>query len=484
MTVAISVDSAWNTKCREQNFISGAKSDLPNSLQFEPSGPETSKDKGGQNEDIPEDWSHPSVFQQWLDHQPQPLVQSTSDDCLRLKGRNSQRTCFQRLQHTRQYCSARQQAEKAEGEAFSEDDGVRGGSINESVVDVFSYQQGEEAVMYCSVHKVASTFWIGLFRFLHNDTSGGGESVSSPEMLSKYRVHLTPFKQARPFALAYITHKLRPGKQQFRFMFTRNPYHRLWAVYIDKFVLPDFFFWTHHAPRIQDMVLENSDDVGKTRKPSATCFDVSFENFVEYTVQEESSSFAHSDDHMLPVSRVCNPCAFQPHFIGHLENMTEDSQAVLNRLNLSHVVHNTDFQARAMGHMRTIIDFVHDTIDHREGLRHCVSNEDLQARLLRAFILSGYLPPDVAHRRWPSVNSSPTQLFNMIRELFLDSNRREMEVEAERNTLMVNAYQSLPWELLHRVRDYYKMDFDMFGYDPEPEELFAQRAERERKAML
>ncbi|KAL8591172.1 hypothetical protein ACOMHN_057912 [Nucella lapillus] len=457
-----------------------SKSGPRSSLQWEYNNNNFLRRSGYHNEGSLLEWSHFSVFQQWRQHHPRPLVQSTPEDCLQLKGPGNQRTCYQRLQHVRQYCS-KLQAEEAEGDSFSDlkDQGDR--SVNDSVVDVFSYQQRDRLVMYCNVHKVASTFWVSLFRFLHNDTSGG--PVSSPEVLSKYRVHLTPFKQSRPFASAYFTRKLQPEKGQFRFMFTRNPYRRLWAVYIDKFVLPDYFFWSHHAGVIQDMILEKLYSAN-ARKPPKPCFDASFENFVVYTVQDESSSFRHSDDHMLPVSRVCNPCAFQPHFIGRLENMAQDSQAVLERLNLTHVVKQKHFQERALNHMRTIVDFVYYTVAGGEGLRHCISDENLQARVIRAFVLCGYLPAEVAEIPRTPVAGSPVQMFNMIKDFFLDFNRKEEEVVAQREKIMIGAYNTLPRGLLYQVRDYYRDDFHMFGYHSEPPELFSQRDQRERRAVL
>ena len=429
------------------------------------------------------DWVHPSVFQLWHDRQPRRRTDSVSEDCQQLKGLSAQRTCSQRLRHVRDYCSKRE-AEEAENGAFSDlgeggDVGDVNGrpSINDSVVDVFSYRRGKTMVMYCSVHKVASTYWLRLFRFLHNDTNTG--PVASPEAVSKYKVHLTAFKESRPLALAYVTRMLGPGDEEFRFLFTRNPYRRLWAVYIDKFVLPDFYFWSYHGRAIKDMSSQNYDSNQRLMIFNG-CLEVSFEEFVRYAIQDPSSPTAHSDDHLLPISRTCNPCAFQPHFIGRIESMTDDSWAVLERLNFTNLLQKKNFQDRALDQIRTVTEFVHDTVVARGNLRFCVSDDELQARLLRAFILSGYFPPDVAEVRRTSVATSVTDLLNMMKELFLVYNRGEGEVEAQRKQFFVNAYDSLPRDLLYGVRDYYREDFNAFGYNPEPPELFAERQDKEQ----
>ncbi|KAL8580588.1 hypothetical protein ACOMHN_046791 [Nucella lapillus] len=230
--------------------------------------------------------------------------------------------------------------------------------------------------------------------------------MSRPEALSKYSVHLTPFNQSRPLALAYVTRMLRPGDEEFRFMFTRNPYTRLWSVYIDKFVLPDFFFWSKHASAIIDGRLKKMFPKQKRRYINM-CSDISFEEFVQYAVGDPSSPSWHSNDHILPISKTCNLCSFDPNFIG-----------------------------------------------------------------------SGYLSPEVMwEKRPPLLTRSVTHLVKMMHELFLAQNRTAAQVQKQRTMFFAKAYKALSGTLLLKVQDYYKEDFDSFGYDPEPSELFSDRGD-------
>ncbi|KAK7111413.1 hypothetical protein V1264_011048 [Littorina saxatilis] len=423
-----------------------------------------------------------SVFQWWHDQQPTRPPLTVAQICQQFQGPSVQRACLQRLHTARGYCSKRQSEEEVmkpvDGwEDGGDGDGGGGHVMNDSVVDVFSYRRGNKMAMYCSVHKVASTFWLRLFRFLNNDT---GSPVSSPEALSKFKVHLAPFQSSRPLALAYLTRMLGPDDEEFRFMFTRDPYRRLWSVYIDKFVLPDFFFWSLHARAIKEYNYPDKE----RGKPFSNCLDVSFEEFVRYTVQAPSSPSAPSDDHLVPVFKTCNPCVFQPHFIGSLENMTQDSQAVLDRLGLTKLAQPKDFQQRVLEQIRTVTEFVYESVVKRGSLRHCLSDDELQARLIRAFILNGFLPSKLAEVRRTSVGSSVTDLLNMMKELFLLSKRSEKEVEAQKTRFFINAYDSLHWDLLYQIQGFYKEDFEAFGYDPEPAELFAQRADRKQSLAV
>nr|KAG5713664.1 hypothetical protein BaRGS_024712 [Batillaria attramentaria] len=396
----------------------------------------------------------------------------TPDSCKRLQA-SFQGTCRERLKRVKNYCDRRGDYTN------SIVDDSETGSGNDSIVNVFSYRHRHTVLMYCSVHKVASTFWVRVFRYLHNDTSMG--HVMSPDHVSKYEAHLAPFKASRPLALAYVTRTLRPEDEDFRFLFTREPYHRLWAVYVDKFVLPDYYFWTVHALAIKDMGHVDSD-AKSSRQQFTLCLEITFEEFVRYVIQDESSPLAPMDDHLLPITRTCDPCTFQPHFIGRVENMTEDSAALLERLGLGHVSPKKNFKERALHHIRTVTEFVYDTVIERGHLRHCVSEDNLQARLLRGFILGGYLPPEDAEVRRTSVGTSLSALLKMMEELFLGHDRTETEVLAQRERFFVNAYDALPSDLLPEIRDYYRQDFEAFGYDPEPQMLFKRLLEEQHGA--
>ncbi|XP_076458498.1 carbohydrate sulfotransferase 11-like [Babylonia areolata] len=344
------------------------------------------------------------------------------------------------------------------------------GSSEDKEVEVFSYRRGKTLMMFCNVHKAASTFWLRLFRFLHRDPPS--PPASSLDGISKYRVHLTPFNQSRPLPLARVTRMLRPGEEAFRFMFTRDPYSRLWSVYIDKFVLPDFFFWSQLGSVIKDERRWKGTNPKEKRHPFDVCSDVSFREFVEYAVHDPSFPESHVDDHILPVSQTCDPCSFQPHFIGRLEDMPETSKAVLGRLNLTSLTKDHTFQEHVLSQIRTVAEFVYETVIDRRHLRHCVSDEDMQDRLLRAFVLSGYLPPEVLAGQSPPVVSSLSCLLHRMEKLFLAFNRTTDEVKRQRQLYLTKAYRSLPRHLLLKIRDYYKADFDSFGYNPEPPELF------------
>lgn len=167
--------------------------------------------------------------------------------------------------------------------------------------------------------------------------------------------------------------------------------------------------------------------------------------------------------------------------------MSEDSEIVMERLGFGNATFNhkkKTFQEQVISQIRTVTEFAYDTVVRRQSLRHCVSNEDLQARLMRAFVLNGYLPPEVLERRHKVVSQSLTQLVNLMTQLFVTSRRTRDDVEKQKKRYFLNDFAWLPKDLLLQVRDYYRADFQAFGYDQELSELLTNQSQRWDADML
>lgn len=421
---------------------------------------------------------HPSVFSWWSEVPRNPaFTSSSSETCARFSDVATHRTCVERQERVRAYCVERFRDQHNDKAGNNDTDDTErylaaGDALDDDTyrsVDVLSYEAGSTLLLFCSVHKVASTYWLRVFRFLHNDTNG--RDVRTPQSISKHETHLAPFTSSRALALDYVTRRLHPGVQDFRCMFVREPYHRLWAVYVDKFVLPDNFFWSHHAWQIKKMF--GFPVRAKATTPGTSpCFNVSFEEFVRYVVKTSPRWPGPNDDHVTPAARLCDPCTLKPHFIGHFETLAHDAHQLLQQLSLTDLDPESDFKLHVLNNMHTVTQFVYETVVEQRHFRHCVTDFDLQDRLLRAFILNGYLPPHAAEVRHLAALRSVGELVAMMQELFTSFNRTEPEVRAQRDWHLRQAYRALPVDLLHAVRTYYRDDFQAFGYDPQPADIF------------
>lgn len=389
-----------------------------------------------------------------------------------------------------------------------------------SVDKVYVYEA--QKVAYCSVHKIASTYWIRIFRWLYNDTSSG--HVSSPLLISKFDTHLLPFKKLKTRSQHDKEDKALV-EASYRFLFTRDPYTRLWSVYIDKFVLPDNYFWSFYAPKIKYSVygkmskmpvatrtqykhgVKSSTDgtVQINRGPhwinithmhdgqglksntfsdttpfhhphhvdtrrKAFCPEVTFHEFLQYIVNVATKATGRSlDEHVRPVHYGCNPCTFRPHFIGHAETMREDSAQVLRqmKLNLPEMESNHVEQE-----IDTLTDFNFELVVKKGLQKFCVSPFDLERRLLKAFVYNGYVPTDRESWLERQLPLGQAKFKEAVLNLYHESEHTSHSVRQHRERYKSEAFHQIPRDLLLAVQKIYRWDFELFGYDPSPPEIF------------
>lgn len=407
---------------------------------------------------------------------------------------------------------------------------------------VYVYEAGK--VAYCSTHKIASTFWTRLFRWLYNDTRVG--HVSSPLDISKLDTHLLPLKNLRVRDVAGKHEDRTIVEASYRFLFTREPFARLWSVYIDKFLLPDNYFWSYYAPRVKASVYGEDDRLGRPilvppiagaaevrmgrenvsalykphkanlsqqqntgllkgasnntngrivwnnssiinveamprldltktvrKRLKAKCLNVTFEEFIQYIVNLAVESTGKAlDDHFRPIHYGCNPCKFRPHFIGRMESMRGDSGEVLSRMKLEHLLPELNAFNHVQQEIDMLIDFNFELVVTRGYQQHCVTEKDLERRLIKAFVYNGYIAKDSESILEGQLPMGPARLKSAVTKMYEQSNRTSADIKRQRAKFKTEAYKKMPLNLLHSLQKVFHWDFELFGYDPFPSELF------------
>nr|KAG5695906.1 hypothetical protein BaRGS_017344 [Batillaria attramentaria] len=210
-----------------------------------------------------------------------------------------------------------------------------------AVVSLVNYGK----VSYCMVPKVGCTFWINVFRFFSMSQGTPPEHLLS----------------------------------DFRFMFVRDPWSRLWSAYLDKFLLIDF--WRTDG---QQIVRRR-----KVKDASTRCArDVSFKEFVDFVV---TSNPANLNPHWKPVQLQCSPCLYRPHVIGKMETFSQDVRFVLDKLDMTWMMDNYTHDAHVHGEMDMLIDYNFHMLG-ADFFKACTNATDLARRLWKTFQYNGYLP--------------------------------------------------------------------------------------------
>ena len=257
-------------------------------------------------------------------------------------------------------------------------------------------------------------------------------------------------------------------------MFVREPYSRLFSAYIDKILLPDF--WFHYGSRLMKFLR------GRRR---ACPSNVTFKQFVRFVVLEEQRQ-GEIGDHWRPIQRLCNPCLFQPHVVGKMESFAQDSQHVLSAMDMSRVSSSVNREERVHHELDMLIDFNVELLE-RSDVRRCTDLSGIARRLWTAFQLNGYIPTEVTlPKRFltsPSTSGPERRkkeyadrfkrfvhkTYNSVR------NRTKEAWKRQRQEALVEAYRPVSDELMAGLQKLYQHDFELFGYDPRPEQLFRGR---------
>ena len=144
-------------------------------------------------------------------------------------------------------------------------------------------------LLYCWIHKVASTSWSKVFLQL------AGLEVP----LSRTHEATQKFSPKKPGQLASAI------STSLVFTIVRHPFERLVSAYRDKFELAKkyAYIYSHYTPRM-----------GVHGRPT-------FSQFVDYLLREEVSEY---NDHWVPYWLHCHVCEMEYDVIGKMETLEED----------------------------------------------------------------------------------------------------------------------------------------------------------------
>jgi len=165
-------------------------------------------------------------------------------------------------------------------------------------------------LLYCWIHKVASSSWSKVFYYLK------GKDVPAS------RLH----EAAQHFSLSSAHTNLETSlSNSLVFTIVRHPFERLVSAYRDKFELAKkyAYIYSHYANKI--LSLSSPLEVKKMRRPT-------FSEFVNYLLREPVHKF---NDHWVPYWLHCHVCELEYDIIGKMETIGEDMEFIAEESGLA-----------------------------------------------------------------------------------------------------------------------------------------------------
>ncbi len=171
-------------------------------------------------------------------------------------------------------------------------------------------------LLYCYVPKVGCANWKRVFSMLYGD---------APDVEDIKKVNHTSMKLLASYPPHEVQYRLRT---YFKFMFVRHPLDRLLSAYRNKFGKHFADFERKYGVYIVKHFRSNPPE-----NPSGN--DVTFSEFLGYVSQTAKEQM---NEHWSRYVDLCQPCHVGYDFIGYYERFHEDTEFLLNILQLDKVV--------------------------------------------------------------------------------------------------------------------------------------------------
>ena len=162
----------------------------------------------------------------------------------------------------------------------------------------------KNTIIYCTIPKVSSTTWERVF----GDLRGFDKNITRIHRIELWRWLYQYTEEER----------LRPAKTYFKFLFVREPLHRLLSAYKDKFMRRNRT--SSKNARKQIVKAYRPQDY----KPSYNDIDITFAEFIQYF-----SNDVPQNQHWRQYEKLCHRCVINYDFIGHLETLENDAPLLL-----------------------------------------------------------------------------------------------------------------------------------------------------------
>ena len=159
-------------------------------------------------------------------------------------------------------------------------------------------------IIYCSIPKVSSTTWKRVLA----DLRGLDKNIEKIHSKNLWRWLYQYSEKERSKRI----------KTYFKFIFVREPLHRLLSAYKDKFMRRGT--GCSRVARQQIVKAYRPQDY----TPNYSDINITFAEFIQYF-----SNDVPRDQHWRQYEKLCHPCVINYDFIGHLETLEDDAPLLL-----------------------------------------------------------------------------------------------------------------------------------------------------------
>ncbi|KAL4225667.1 hypothetical protein ACF0H5_016356 [Mactra antiquata] len=310
------------------------------------------------------------------------------------------------------------------------------------------------SISYCPIYKVGTTFWRRVF-MVHLDK----------KYSHLYNPYQIPFDKEYPSVkVKYATSNSLTG---FKYMFTRDPYNRLFSFYVDKMVAPNPYFWKSVGTNIIKLTRPTA------KRPVHCGHDVTFSEFIKFVIQTLKTR-SNIDPHWIEMERNCRPCQVQYDYIGKMENFKDDLIPIIDKLGLSKMSLFLHENGSYVSNDDAIKDTLQQPFSFRTKYRICVSFKEAVQRAWYKLQIRGLVGSDEVPEHL--LDERRTKMADLVTfAMHSGVNSKYEDRKAYKNKVYKDFWHTVPLSDLEKLRQLYKTDFILFDYDDRPSVIFERQ---------
>lgn len=290
------------------------------------------------------------------------------------------------------------------------------------------------SIKYCPIPKTASTTWHGIFDAIRAEMSS--RRIKGDNDVTK-------------------------ADKEIYFTFVREPYSRLVSAYTDKLFSPNPLFWGTVGKFIVNKFRANA-----TSKSLECGHDVTFPEFIKYIIHAQTTG-EHRDGHFIPTHDQCEMCHVPYQYIGHLETINEDMPYILREMQ-SPVDYMKDFDSETIyGNSRMVLKLF------RSSVQKCIGLDEACRRIWKKWHVRGIISKT---QPFPLTSSETYNIsldsFHSVGLSALARSDEKAIRRLQKKEALREAFGGVPLEDRLELQRLLFLDFEMFGFEPSPEEVF------------
>ena len=246
------------------------------------------------------------------------------------------------------------------------------------------------------------------------------------------------------------------------YMFVREPYSRLMSGYIGK-IVTNPLWWSSFGT-----LLISKFRPGASKNEKSCGIGATFPEFVKYLIFSQETG-KYIDQHFQPIHQQCGLCHRHYDFIGHLENLPGDMRFILSSVNI------TGKDLSLEDSESTIRDKTKNTVRHRAKIKKCQDMCSIMTTVWWSFHARGLISRDI---KLP-VNGSRCDTisedeFFQIAMGAHNASIGHIDRGKQKRGALVELFTQVPLQDRLRLKELFMADFELFGYDPMPPDLFPE----------